>query len=94
MSKYDASDRTTICPNTGTGTYTLRSGSIYCPSETCASGGHFIKRVAFQRTSDAVAEMSGAPITSQAPRATKARVTKPAAATFDTGFDAFVRSDK
>jgi hypothetical protein len=101
MARNDTSsptDRTTPCDLCGSGTYTFASGSIWCPAERNDlpghAGGHFVKRVAFER-----APSKGDAITTREPkvRAPKPTPIKPIAApveTFDTGFDAFVRSDK
>ena len=110
-------------------TYTLPSGSIWCPDEDAHPGGFFVKRVAFERTPARQAEIDAAkgdwrkqlpqrPTRTAKPRyaaqptfisskdhaereaeARERKAAREAAerredAGFDTGMDAFVRSDK
>jgi hypothetical protein len=90
-------DRTTPCDVCGSGTYTFASGSIWCPMEDPHPGGHFVRRVAFEPSPRKTGILPLAfPKSDAKPRVAKP-TPKPApepVATFDTGFDAFVRSDK
>jgi hypothetical protein len=47
--KYSGpADISTPCDECGGPTYTFASGSIWCPDEDAHTGGHFVKRVAFE----------------------------------------------
>lgn len=91
----------TPCNKCGGPTLLLNRGSIWCPAEGPHAGGHFVKRVAFERTPaqqaafDArqprrsaveIAKGKGATYLSPAPKT----VAKP---TLGGGYDDFVESD-
>ena len=87
-------------------TLAFPSGSIWCPSEACTPGGHFVVRVAFERAParEASSKMEWSkqppkrqPVVasrrSSAPTSKPVTV-KPATSGFDTGMDGFVDSDQ
>lgn len=93
-------DPSTPCDRCAGPTYTFASGSVWCPDEGCEPGGHFVVRVAFERKPGAdplplKRDTKRDSINHLASRgSTKAkaqREAKPAAPTFDAGFDAFVK---
>ena len=95
----------TPCDKCGGETLGFPSGSIWCPSEACTPGGHFVVRVAFERAPAREAsnkmEWSKQPPKrtavserrSSAPTSKPVTV-KPATSGFDTGMDGFVDSDR
>jgi hypothetical protein len=96
-------DRTTPCDVCGGGTYTFASGSVWCPSEDPHPGGHFVKRVAFERAPTAVVRAKPGSGTVPASTYTKPDGTvgskrpgfKPEPKVeddFNVGYDAFVES--
>jgi len=92
----------TLCDLCKGPTLLFPSGSIWCAAEDPHPGGHFVVRVAFERSPNKpkanwpMLPPKSAPITSQAikPR-TSAPVQKPSEAKpgFGSGYDDFVRSD-
>jgi hypothetical protein len=99
-------DRSTLCDLCGGGTYTFPSGSVWCPSESCKPGGHFVVRVAFERPPARVIDRTE--WASQPPKRqpTAERTPRRSAPTsqpvkvepkddgFNTGYDAFVKGDR
>jgi len=87
----------TPCDQCGGPTLLFPSGSIWCAAEDPHPGGHFVVRVAFERSPNkAPRTATFSPITSQPikPR-TSAPVQKPSEPKpgFGSGYDDFVRSD-
>ena len=89
----------TPCDACGGPTLTLNRGSIWCPSEDAHPGGHFVTRVAFERSPLKGGEVGGRKthaitprraITPVAPRGKeKVRPVDP----FAVGLDAFIGED-
>jgi hypothetical protein len=87
-------DPTTPCNQCGGPTYTFSSGSIWCPSEDCEPGGHFVRRVAFERKPASAREAQGRRGALKVVRSKKSEsVIKPRDDGFAAGMDAFVKSD-
>jgi hypothetical protein len=92
-------DPTTPCNQCGGPTYTFVSGSIWCPSEACEPGGHFVRRVAFERKPGAaglprLASTTRKPSLPTTPKSGVKRESKRTKVeSFDLGLDAFVRSE-
>lgn len=104
MKKYSggtATDRSVLCDLCGGGTYTFPSGSIWCPNEGCVAGGHFVKRVAFERAPGAapIKSRRANPVAAaeSARRIEERRSDKEAARLlkddFNVGLDAFIGKD-
>jgi hypothetical protein len=96
----------TPCDLCGGETFSFPSGSIWCAAEDPHAGGHFVKRVAFERPPARVVDRTGwatqppkrtAP-TAPAPRRSSTPTSKPVKVEpkddgMNVGYDAFVRSD-
>lgn len=98
----------TPCDACGGPTLVLNRGSIWCPAEDPHPGGHFVTRVAFERTpaKQAAAEArKGKSVTQQLVEQAnrdnqqanrdwpKPKPVKPVASPFGGGMDDFVRSE-
>jgi hypothetical protein len=87
----------TPCDECGGPTLAFPSGSIWCPDEDNHPGGHFVVRVAFERSPSRVVRSDFAPIKPrgikpQAP-ATVQKVSTPKPRVGGGGYDDFVESD-
>jgi len=98
-------DGSTPCDLCGGGTYTFPSGSVWCPSESCMPGGHFVVRVAFERPPARVVDRSD--WAKQPPKRTPTPAVprrstptsqpvkvEPKDDGFNVGYDAFVKGDR
>jgi hypothetical protein len=97
-----------VCDLCAGPTLLLPSGSIWCAAEDPHPGGHFVKRVAFERTPARQAEIDAAtndwrtakprrtPRTAIEPRRSSHPTTKPekVADPYAVGIDSFVDSDR
>jgi hypothetical protein len=89
-------DSTTPCDKCSGPTYTFASGSIWCPSEACEPGGHFVRRVAFERSpykTGSLPRLAGKPSVHITPKRESKRTVKSKVPSFDLGLDDFVRSE-
>jgi uncharacterized Zn finger protein (UPF0148 family) len=107
MKKRDTSNDSmysgTLCDECGGPTLLLNAGSIWCPAEDPHPGGHFVKRVAFERTPakqaafDAKARAEGRKVVTVS-RVTRADAPpvppKPIASPFGGGMDDFIGEGK
>jgi hypothetical protein len=90
----------TPCDLCGGPTLAFPSGSIWCPDEDRHPGGHFVVRVAFERSPLKTASLRGEAIKPRVtikPRETPATVQKPSTpkpAFGGGGYDDFVGSDE
>ena len=88
-------DPTTPCDQCAGPTYTFASGSIWCPSEDCEPGGHFVRRVAFERKPGRESNVSaGKGAGARAPKATPKLIKpQPIKPRFGGGYDDFVKGE-
>lgn len=91
---------TTPCNECGGPTLDLRGGSIWCANEDAHPGGHFVKRVAFERSplkDPSRLERTGPRVRKVAEIAAKVERERkpiaPPAPTYGGGMDDFVRSE-
>jgi hypothetical protein len=93
----------TPCDECGGPTLTLGRGSIWCPAEDPHPGGHFVTRVAFERTPAKQAAFDAGDRKAARQTVTASRVTrpsappvppKPIASPYGGGMDDFVTSDE
>ena len=109
MSKTKTDDRmytSTPCDKCAGPTLQIGQGSIWCPSEDCTPGGHFVVRVAFARPPkrDADGNWERTALPQRTPRQPVARIAsqptakpvviKPANDGFDTGLDGFIEKPR